>query len=146
MGVAADVLAVSPSGEMALSLDRRTKVSLLSTGRLARAPLGGGAPREILDGVVDADWSPDGSELAVTREAGAEAVLEYPIGHALYRGAGYLSAPRVSPDGKAVAFIRHQVKGDDRGERGSRRHGRERPDPQSRSPERHRRRLITERP
>jgi WD40 repeat protein len=115
MGVAADVLAVSPSGEMALSLDRRTKVSLLSTGRLARAPLGGGAPREILDGVVDADWSPDGKELAVTREAGAEAVLEYPIGHVLYRGAGYLSAPRVSPDGRAVAFIRHQVKGDDRG-------------------------------
>jgi Tol biopolymer transport system component len=115
MGVAADVLAISPSGEMALSLDRRTKVSFLSTGRLARAPLGGGAPREILDGVVDADWSPDGNELAVTREAGAEAVLEYPIGHVLYRGAGYLSAPRVSPDGKAVAFVRHQLKGDDRG-------------------------------
>jgi dipeptidyl aminopeptidase/acylaminoacyl peptidase len=115
MGLAADILGISPSGEMALSLDRHTLVSLLTVGRLARAPLGGGAPREILDGVVDADWSPDGTKLAVTREVEGEARLEYPLGTVLYRAGGYLSTPRISPDGSRVAFIKHQVKGDDRG-------------------------------
>jgi len=115
MGVAADILGISPSGEMALSLDRHTLTSLLSVGRLARAPVGGGAPRELLDGVVDADWSPDGAELAVTLEADGEARLEYPIGKVLHRAGGYLSTPRVSPDGRRVAFVKHQVKGDDRG-------------------------------
>jgi Tol biopolymer transport system component len=115
MGAAADILAISPSGEMALSMDRHTVVSLLSSGRLARAPLGGGAPREMLEGVIDADWSPDGSQIAVTREVDGESRLEYPIGRVLHRMGGYLSAPRVSPDGSAVALIRHPVKGDDRG-------------------------------
>jgi hypothetical protein len=98
-----------------LAPDGHTLVSLLSVGRLARAPLGGGAPREILDGVIDDDWSPDGTQLAVTREVEGEARLEYPLGGVLYRAGGYLSAPRISPDGRMVAFIKHQVKGDDRG-------------------------------
>ncbi len=115
LGLAADILGISPSGEMALLLDRHVLVSLLSVGRLARAPLGGGAPRELLDGVVDADWSPDGARLAVTRETEGEARLEYPLGTVLYRSGGYLSSPRVGPAGGTVAFIRHQVKGDDRG-------------------------------
>ena len=34
-------------------------------GMLARVPLAGGAPREILSDVISADWSPDGKELAV---------------------------------------------------------------------------------
>ena len=35
------------------------------SGTLATSPLGGGAPREMLENVFDADWSPDGNELAV---------------------------------------------------------------------------------
>ncbi|MFQ5767858.1 MAG: hypothetical protein ACE5ID_07740, partial [Acidobacteriota bacterium] len=64
---------------------------------------------------MDADWSSDGRALAVTREIDGEARLEYPIGRILHRGGGYLSAPRISPGGDSVAFIKHQVKGDDRG-------------------------------
>ena len=115
LGIQADVLGISKSGEMALSLGRASLMTLLTTGRLARAPLSGGAPREILDGVVDADWSPDGSNLAVTREVDGEARLEYPIGRVRHRGPGYFSSPRISPDGAMVAFIEHPVKGDDRG-------------------------------
>jgi dipeptidyl aminopeptidase/acylaminoacyl peptidase len=115
-GLAADVLAVSASGEMALSLDRHTVTSMLSEGRLARAPrAGGSAPRELLDGVVDADWSRDGQSLAISREDGTEARIEFPVGRTLFKSGGYLSSPRISPDGSAVAFINHPVRGDDRG-------------------------------
>jgi len=41
--------------------------------------------------------------------------LEYPIGKVLYRFSGYLSDPRVSPDGTKVAFMEHQLEGDNRG-------------------------------
>jgi hypothetical protein len=114
-GIGADVLGVSSQGEMALSIGRRTLTSLLSTGRLGRTPISGGEPREILDDVVDADWSRDGTKLAVTRETGAEAHLEYPIGHVLFKTAGYLSSPRIARNDGGVAFIAHPVKGDDRG-------------------------------
>jgi len=115
-GIVADALAVSRSGEMALSLGRHTLTNLLSVGRLARAPLAGGiAPREVLDDVEDADWSPDGQSLAISREVDSEARLEFPIGRMLYKNAGYVSAPRVSPSGDGVAFINHPLAGDDRG-------------------------------
>ena len=53
-------------------------------GTLARAPLAGGTPREVLEGVLDADWSPDGKELAVIHVVGDRYRLEYPIGQVLY--------------------------------------------------------------
>ncbi|MBP7678680.1 MAG: serine/threonine-protein kinase, partial [Thermoanaerobaculia bacterium] len=62
-----DVLAVSSAGELAVSLDRRFIYGFSARGTLARVPLGGGAPRKILTDVEDADFSPDGQELAVSR-------------------------------------------------------------------------------
>ena len=53
-------------------------------GTLARAPMAGGTPREVLEGVLDADWSPDGKDLAVIHNVGDRCRLEYPIGHVLY--------------------------------------------------------------
>src|SRR5262249_31794378 len=44
---AADVLAVSPRGDLAISLGRRA-VGLVRAGTLAQVPLAGGAPREML--------------------------------------------------------------------------------------------------
>jgi Tol biopolymer transport system component len=41
--------------------------------------------------------------------------LEYPAGTPLYEATGYLSDPRVSPDGTRVAFFEHQWRFDDRG-------------------------------
>ena len=42
--------------------------------------------------------------------------LEYPIGKTLYEvRRGYLSDPRVSPDGSRVAFLEHPARYDDRG-------------------------------
>ena len=84
-------------------------------GTLARVPLGGGAPREVLDSVREADWSPDGSELAIIHDVSGRDRLEFPIGKVLYEGSGYLSDPRVSPDGRHVAFAEHPFRWDDRG-------------------------------
>jgi len=76
---------------------------------LARVALTGGAPREVLDGVQDADWSPDGSGLAVTRQVGRQYQLEFPIGKVLYRTNGYISHIRFSPRGDRIAFMDHPV-------------------------------------
>jgi eukaryotic-like serine/threonine-protein kinase len=64
--------------------------------------------------VREADWSPDGSTLAVILIADRIDRLEYPIGHVLYESTGYLSDPRLSPDGIRVAFCEHP-RFDDRG-------------------------------
>jgi Tol biopolymer transport system component len=113
MGIAgADVLAVSSAGELALSLGRRYTIGWESTGTLARMPLGGGAPREVVEGVQDADWSPDGQSLAVVRNVGARRRLEYPIGRVLYETGGWISHVRVGRDGQKVAFLDHPNRGD----------------------------------
>jgi Tol biopolymer transport system component len=65
--------------------------------------------------VREADWSPDGSSLAVVHRVGRIDRLEYPVGNVLYESAGYLSDPRVSPDGIQVAFCEHPLAFDDRG-------------------------------
>ena len=106
------VLSVAPTGEMAISLGHHYVFGWESRGTLARVPLGGGAPREVLEGVEAADWSPDGRELAVVRDAGAVRRLEYPIGKVLVETAGWLSHVRVSPDGRKLAFRNHAARGD----------------------------------
>src|SRR5262249_55026104 len=111
----ADVLSVSSTGELALSLNRHFTVGFQTIGTLARVPLAGGAPREILENVEDADWSPDGKELAVSHSVGGRSRLEYPIGRVLYDSSAWLSNVRVSPDGKMVAFIDHPQLGDSSG-------------------------------
>jgi Tol biopolymer transport system component len=79
-------------------------------------PLEGGAPREILNGVREADWTPDGSDLAVIRDVGGKDRLEFPAGKILAETGGYFSGPRFSPRGDRIAFFEHPFKFDDRGE------------------------------
>jgi len=111
----AAVLAISSAGEMAVSLGHHETVGFEARGTLARAPLGGGAPREVLDNVLDADWSPDGQSLAVSHVVDGRYRLEYPIGKVLYQAPVWLSHVRVSPDGKLVAFLDHPEIGDNLG-------------------------------
>ncbi len=109
------LLSVSSSGEMAVSLGSHAVGTWVNIGTLARVPLAGGAPREILEGVQAADWSADGNNLAVVRDVGGRNRLEYPIGNVLYETAGWISHPRVAPKGDGVAFIDHPSQGDDGG-------------------------------
>jgi len=109
------LLAVSSKGELAVLLDAHYVWYRLFTGTLARMTLSGGAPREIQEGVRQADWSPDGSQLAIIREVGGKDRLEYPIGHVLREVSGSLSDARFSPNGDRIAFFEHPRKLDDRG-------------------------------
>jgi Tol biopolymer transport system component len=109
-----DVLAVSSSGEMAISVGHRFNYKV-GDGTLARTPPVGSAYKEILDHVSYADWSPDGKTLVIVRRVDGKDRLEYPQGHVLYETTGYVSNPRLSPAGDAVAFLDHPVYGDNRG-------------------------------
>jgi Tol biopolymer transport system component len=110
-----DILAISSTGELAVSTNRHFVMGFESAGMLARAPRGGGAPRDIADDVEYADWSPDGASIAIVRRVGGKVRLEYPLGKVLYETAGWVSHPRVSPDGKLVAFVDHAYQRDDDG-------------------------------
>jgi eukaryotic-like serine/threonine-protein kinase len=112
----AQLLAVSSTGEMALQLNSRLTGTWVSVGTLAREPIeGGGGLREVLEDVQWADWSPDGNDLAVVRDAGGRNRLEYPVGKVLYETGGWISHPRISPGGDRVAFLDHPLQGDDGG-------------------------------
>jgi serine/threonine protein kinase len=111
----ADLLAVSPSGEMAVSLDHRHKYEWKASGTLARTSLAGGGVRLMLADIRQADWSPDGRSLAVIREIGGRDRLEYPAGQVLWERGAWLSQPRVSRDGRSVAFVEHPLAGDNGG-------------------------------
>jgi eukaryotic-like serine/threonine-protein kinase len=111
----ADVLAVSSAGELAVLIKPRIYDQLPVVGTLARMPMIGGTPREVLEDVQEADWSPDGKELAVVHYVDKHNRLEYPIGKVLYETAGYISSPRISPRGDRIAFLNHKFRYDNRG-------------------------------
>jgi eukaryotic-like serine/threonine-protein kinase len=109
------LMSVSSMAEMAVLLDSKAIGTWVTMGTLARAPLSGGAPRQILEQVQWADWSKDGRDLAVVRDYAGRNRLEFPVGKALYETGGWIGHPRVSPSGESIAFIDHPVQGDDSG-------------------------------
>lgn len=111
----AALLAMSPSGEMAISVNSRPAGPYAQIGTLARVPLNGGSPRPVVEDVQYADWSPDGNNLAIVRDVAGRNQLEFPIGKVLYQASGWISHPRVSRKGDLVAFIDHPLPGDDGG-------------------------------
>ena len=111
----ADVLAVSPSGELALSIGRRYVAGYVTSGTLARTPLGGTAPRLVCDDVQDASWMPGTKELLITRSVGGLFRIEFPIGTVLYETPYWISDARPSPAGDRIAFVHHPLWGDDAG-------------------------------
>jgi Tol biopolymer transport system component len=103
-----DLLSVSSTGEMAVSLGRK---NIESSGTLARVPLAGGAPRVLLEDVFLADWSPNGRDLAIVRNVGGKALLEYPMGKTLYETADAIDVIRFSPKGDSIALIEENTDG-----------------------------------
>jgi serine/threonine protein kinase len=90
------LLSVSSKGELAVLTDASPIGHRLFEGTLARMTTDG-APRPWQQHVREADWSPDGSTLAVVRTENGADSLEYPLGRVVHRSNGYISDPRVSP-------------------------------------------------
>jgi eukaryotic-like serine/threonine-protein kinase len=111
----ATLVGMSSSSDLAVILRRRFLSGFETAGTLARVALNGGAPRELADDVTDADWSPDGQQLAVTRPEAGQWRLEYPIGKVLATSPGWMDLPRISPDGRRLAFADHPQRGDSLG-------------------------------
>ena len=111
----ANLLALSRSNELALVL-HGTHNGQIETmnGMLARAPIAGGSPRELLSDVRWADWDNSG-KLAVVHNVDGHSRLEYPIGNVLYESPGWISNVRFSPQGDKIAFMDHPALWDTRG-------------------------------
>ncbi len=111
----ANLLAISRSGELAVSLHGAHLAHLEMVGTLARSPFAGGSPREVLEDVAWADWDSNG-ELAVVHHAQGSDRIEFPIGHVLYQSkGGWISHLRFSPQGDRIAFMDHPALSDDGG-------------------------------
>jgi Tol biopolymer transport system component len=108
----ATLYSISSKDEMAITL---RPIAAYSSGTLARASLAGGAPREILEGVEWADWSPDGARLAVVRNVDGKRRLEFPIGKVLFETTTGIGCPRIAPAGDRIAFLDQDTYGDGRG-------------------------------
>jgi eukaryotic-like serine/threonine-protein kinase len=116
--------AVSPPRHQLYAVSSREQILIGSPPRpgrkeqwadtLSLASLSGGAPREIHDNVVAADFAPDGTTLAIARLVkGGNIQVEYPQGTAVRTIDDRISPPRVSPKGDLVAFFEKTAKTND---------------------------------
>ncbi|MDE3136115.1 MAG: protein kinase [Acidobacteriota bacterium] len=103
----AEVLAVSPSKELAILTGVHVSTSGGVAGNLENVALAGGAAEPLLSNVEAADWSPTGQSIAVVRRVGVMDRLEYPIGKVLAATHGWIGDPRFSPAGDRIAFVEH---------------------------------------
>jgi eukaryotic-like serine/threonine-protein kinase len=113
----ATIASASATDELAILRNCERIFLLECGGTLATVDLAGGSPRDIATHVDYADWSPDGTQLMVSRISDAGTQLEYPLGHVLYRQkAGWFGRPRLSLDGTLIAFENHPNLEDDDGD------------------------------
>jgi Tol biopolymer transport system component len=107
------LLGISSTGELAVNLATFHFTPFIESGTLGRVPLAGGAPRQVLESVAWADWTPDGSDLAAVRLVEGRFRVEFPLGHNIYQPRGWASHVRFSPKGDLIAFQDHVQTGDD---------------------------------
>ena len=102
----ARILSISSAGDMAMLFGPQNIVRAFGARTLARIPMAGGARRDLLGGVVDADWIPGTDSMAVVRDPGGGRswTVEFPSGTPVHEARAAWSL-RVSPDGNRVAFF-----------------------------------------
>ncbi|MGA8270982.1 MAG: protein kinase [Candidatus Sulfotelmatobacter sp.] len=103
------------SSEMAISIGCKDRFIGNCRGTLGLVPVSGGSPREIAEDVLSADWTTDGSEMAVIRQVGGKFRVEFPRGKMIYESSRPLAYLRISPRGNAVAFVESQTVDGDAG-------------------------------
>jgi len=99
------LLAISSKSELAFVRNPRLLTMLSQPGILVRAGLEGGVGRDLLENTQAADWSPDGTQLAVVRNVDGKVRLEYPLGKRLYETDRPINDVRISRDGAWIAFF-----------------------------------------
>jgi Tol biopolymer transport system component len=104
LGLVNSTLLAASASQLAISLGCRDRFIGVCEGTLATVPVSGGAPREIAADVVTADWTADGSEMALVRQASGNYQLEFPRGTKIYESEHWMGYLRISPDGKYLAF------------------------------------------
>jgi serine/threonine protein kinase/WD40 repeat protein len=105
LGIAGDVVAVSPKGELGLMIKKALEYEPGGIATVATIPVSGGTPRELLTDALYADWSPDGSEFAAVRFGTKDRlILEWPVGHQIASLSSVWGDIRFSPDGRQIAF------------------------------------------
>jgi hypothetical protein len=109
-----NLLAVSAASDLAVALNAAGELPGMTVGTLARMPISGGAPREVLKEVEFAEFLPDSAGYAIVRRVAGKARLEVPGKRVLFETPGWISHPRSSPDGKLLAFLHHPSVPDDR--------------------------------
>jgi hypothetical protein len=112
----ARLLSISRQGELAVALGPVQLSTLLAPGNLARTYNGSGAPKPEIENVQAADFTPDGTALAIVRFVPADFMcqLEFPVGKVLF-SERLIDNLRFSPDGRYLAFVSHSNNSDDRG-------------------------------
>jgi Tol biopolymer transport system component/predicted Ser/Thr protein kinase len=90
--------------DLAISIGCRNRYIGDCQGTLALVPISGGAPREIAEEVVAADWTSDGREMAIVRHTDGKYRVEYPRGEVIYESYKPLGFLRIAPDGKSLAI------------------------------------------
>jgi hypothetical protein len=109
------IAAVSRNGEVATLLNTEVAHNGVFVGTLAQAPMFGGAPRLVAEGIQFVDYSAAGDRLLITRDVEGRGQIEFPVGQVVYRTDGHVSFARIAPDGNRIAFFEHPFAGDDRG-------------------------------
>ena len=102
----ARIMSISQAGDMAVLFGPQNITHTWGARMLARIPMAGGSRRDMLSGVVDADWIPGTDALAVVRDPGGNRpwTVEFPAGTTVHQAPAAWSL-RVSPDGSRVAFF-----------------------------------------
>lgn len=102
----ARLLSISPASDMAVVFGPQSLERSFGERTLARIPMAGGARRDLLTGVVDADWIPGTDTFAVIRDPGANRpwTVEFPAGNPVHEAPAAWSL-RASPDGSRIAFF-----------------------------------------
>jgi eukaryotic-like serine/threonine-protein kinase len=104
------------SSEIAISIGCKDLFIGDCEGALARVPISGGAPRQVAENVISADWTADGSEMAAVREVEGKFRVEFPLGNLIYESSAWLDFLRISPDGKLAAFTEFKFMNRDAGQ------------------------------
>jgi eukaryotic-like serine/threonine-protein kinase len=112
-----EILAVAPDGDLAVLQEPRIAGPLTfgREGTLARAALGGGAPRAVAEHVRYAEFGPGGRDLILVREGPDGGSIEWPAGKVVFRTTGFISHPRLASDGHRLAFLHHHIPNDTQG-------------------------------